>query len=527
MQPGSKCRVAVGMAFALFAVGLFLSPIRGEYFGSLGVALWIYVMGFYVLKDQAYPFALPTRLICAFLILLITLFLTCFPWLFFGGKEACNNFDPVMKTETGTSFEEMWTFTIIRIVSSWLLAVLAMHMSAADHPESTYIRQSVRCVLFFWIGNAVRCIDATMRACIGSDHDKDGVRDDPYWDYALIRMSIAFGLGTGFLGDIWCIQLVIERLLAFEEAFGESLPCMKAIRYLAFTMKVCMFCVAFATILPNPAALVVTTFTTFVLLWLVVLVYWAYLLPLRALRDASKVDAKDAAMGNQLLKETRFAMQVIFAAQVGFVAAGVSMATFFTFFGLLDVSLDPVVSNGYLYSALADSLGNALCIALLSATSMSMPRICCPKEKIRMQEDSSATQPATCTCGQQLGKTLSQVSQPVSDVRAESACEACAWEMKVAELANRRVSVGQLLTFYTQLGSCSNMASQTATRFMPHFLPEKSTTNDVVRHAVIPASRRGDTGLALADTWQAVGDVASSNFFSTVLTQNRAPRMLS
>ncbi len=34
---------------------------------------------------------------------------------------------------------------------------------------------------------------------------------------------------------------------------------------------------------------------------------------------------------------------------------------------------------------------------------------------------------------------------------------------------------------------------------MPHFDPERSTTNDVVRHVVIPRSRDGDVGVAFAE----------------------------
>ena len=504
------------MAFALL-IGLFFSPFNGEYFGTLAVALWIYVMGYFVLKDQAYPFPLPMRLLCIFLILSSTILLTAVPWLFFGGGEGCNDFDPEMPNENGQRLQDFLPQTIIRIVSFWILAVLAMYMCVADHPESTYIRQSVRCLLYFWLGTGVRCIDTFMSACLGGDRDNDGVRDRVFRINTIAMMSVAFGLATSFLGDIWCIQLVIARLHAFQEAFGESLPCIRVINCLVVLMKVCMPFVAFAARLPDPTTLVVSTFTTLCLLVLVALVCRAYLLPLKALRDSRKVDSKDEAMGKQLLKETQFAMRVIFVAQLGFVVAGFSMATFLLFFGLERVTRTNAVTSIYQYSGLADSLGNAFCIVLLSASSLSLPKFSPKKAAVAIEEENLVN--TNCTCGQQLARTSCQASQPWKSAAANATCDACAWEIKVAELANRRVSVSNLLSFYSQLGS---------TRLMSHFDPEKSTTNDVVRHAVIPESRHGTMGEALAESWHGVEDKSRKYFpMQNVLTKDYAPRMLS
>jgi len=64
-------------------------------------------------------------------------------------------------------------------------------------------------------------------------------------------------------------------------------------------------------------------------------------------------------------------------------------------------------------------------------------------------------------------------------------CPTCAWQQQVADLANRTLSVQELLEFYKSLG----------TKIMPHFDPAKSSTNDVVRQAIIPSSwRAGEEG---------------------------------
>uniref|UniRef100_A0A7S4STG1 Uncharacterized protein n=1 Tax=Alexandrium monilatum TaxID=311494 RepID=A0A7S4STG1_9DINO len=60
------------------------------------------------------------------------------------------------------------------------------------------------------------------------------------------------------------------------------------------------------------------------------------------------------------------------------------------------------------------------------------------------------------------------------------------WQSTVKSLAGRGLSVGELLDFYEQLGRPGGP--------MPLFDPERSTTNDVVRQAIIPHTRTGTGG---------------------------------
>ena len=70
------------------------------------------------------------------------------------------------------------------------------------------------------------------------------------------------------------------------------------------------------------------------------------------------------------------------------------------------------------------------------------------------------------------------------------------WSQKVRELADRGFTLASLLDFYELL---------LKGELMPSFLPERSTTRDVVRQAIIPSSRssRGQDmgGRALASVW--------------------------
>ena len=67
-----------------------------------------------------------------------------------------------------------------------------------------------------------------------------------------------------------------------------------------------------------------------------------------------------------------------------------------------------------------------------------------------------------------------------------------AYDQVVKQLANRCISLEALLSFWERLRD-----GQT----MPGFDPRRSLTNDVVRRAIIPESRVGDGGYALATLW--------------------------
>ena len=63
----------------------------------------------------------------------------------------------------------------------------------------------------------------------------------------------------------------------------------------------------------------------------------------------------------------------------------------------------------------------------------------------------------------------------------------------VGQLANRGFRLNSLLDFWEQLLDEDGM--------MRSFEPRRSSTNDVVRLAIIPQSRSGDGGCALASLW--------------------------
>jgi len=76
-------------------------------------------------------------------------------------------------------------------------------------------------------------------------------------------------------------------------------------------------------------------------------------------------------------------------------------------------------------------------------------------------------------------------------IHGQQEMESPRWSRKVDELAHRAVSLQSLLRFWKDLG-----------QVMPSFDPLRSTTNDVVRMAIIPLSRdAGGGGRSLAAAW--------------------------
>ena len=102
-------RWIVTITLGLVTLGLFISPrFATRQFGSFSLALWLYVLGLYVWRNQTHPFAFPVRLVVSATIFCSTVCVTLLPWLFYGGKEGCSQFDPTMTTANGQNFEDLW-----------------------------------------------------------------------------------------------------------------------------------------------------------------------------------------------------------------------------------------------------------------------------------------------------------------------------------------------------------------------------------------------------------------------------------
>ena len=306
----------------------------------------------------------------------------------------------------------------------------------------------------------------------------------------LAGFASAYGTGAAFLSDIWCLQLVVERLQALEEAYGESLPWSKSILWMSRLNILIFFALAAANVSPPAASLVVSIISTLSIGVITFLIWQAYTVPLQELREALRLQALDGVL-IQLHQEARFAMRVIRKAQIALLLASFSMGWHIASWGVSWVITTQEAVDAFQYGAMVDTLGNTLCMLLLINSSLQLPS--CPSympiQSVNAELPEEEDLGRGCTCGRRVG--IRQRSQSEGQADVES-CDKCAWVEKVAEIGDRRVTVGQLLDFHARLR---------LEGLMSHFDPLRSTTNDVVRHAIIPESRCGNVGKALAKVW--------------------------
>jgi hypothetical protein len=95
----------------------------------------------------------------------------------------------------------------------------------------------------------------------------------------------------------------------------------------------------------------------------------------------------------------------------------------------------------------------------------------------------------------QAGRPLVDIPQEsednflVSENKKKVSNPSAKWQEQVRVISRRGISVNDVLRFYGRLGK----------DVMPHFDASKSTTNDVVRQAIIPLSRTAEGGMAYSE----------------------------
>ena len=218
-------------------------------FGCAALAAWGYFFGYYVLRSQSSPYPVHIRASLATALLACTSVVTAAAWLFLGGLDGCRVFDPEMKTSFGYKFDQFWTLLCFRHAVNWFLTVVGVYLVLADHPQSTYIRDCIRCLLYLYTSQIVSTIGSTWVACAGADGNNDGVRDSILDGSVNMQESLIIGLQfSGRLMQIlsgnWFLQIVVKMMRALEVAFEEPLPCFRTIVYLKY------FVVALTVVLP-------------------------------------------------------------------------------------------------------------------------------------------------------------------------------------------------------------------------------------------------------------------------------------
>lgn len=482
---GVYARWFLSLIFGLVSIALIMLP--STEMGFVSLAFWIYLTGRVSMRTQTQPFTCyGLRLLCAAVVLLAALAVTLFPFIVYGGHAGCTSFDPNMRTKYGQNFADLWAQFYMFQAANWLLAFLLVYMALADHQDSAYLRQSIRCVAYQYSSLAMRTIWIVSDACAGSDIDQNDLRDmadDPGRDRIYLAIG-TYALAASSLSGIWALQLVVQRLEALQAGFGESLPYFRLILWLARVNVLWIWLLAFSVRVSTALTLGLGCAAALCILSMMCLMFRALSSPLRVLLECTP-EGSDG-VSEQLYKEVSFAVRIIHQAQLGIFLSNVSVSFRLVTAAAVAHFGSRVWFDAYQYGSMVDGLGNGLCLLLLSGG------------KLHVQNSLQNAQAREPSCSGALGSqdlpectcaTAPECSGP------SKACQRRGWFEKVEELALRRISAERLLDFHARLGASKGP-------LMPHFDPKISTTSDVVRHAIIPESRQGELGSALASVWK-------------------------
>ena len=182
--------------------------------------------------------------------------------------------------------------------------------------------------VFVWFGKLIHIITITADSCQIPEYNDDGIRPVD----ANIAYFSVFGLATHYVADVWFLQLVVERLVAFQAAYGEPLPGICVIvwlsRFMIFMVTMQSFGVV-SRVMALGNAITLSVGVAFLL----ILLFRAYAVPYKYLLKAQKLNVNDA-LSAQMKKETTFAMRIIRRSQMGFFLGSGGMILAFLAFGL-------------------------------------------------------------------------------------------------------------------------------------------------------------------------------------------------
>lgn len=387
----------------------------------------------------------------AMLILAASLPVAAYPWLFYGpdGLAIC-----ARKHESES--REGWDMLQYYVNAStcYPLAAIAMACAATGHPPSRYSRSAVLCSILIWVLKLMRTNYAFMQWC-----------GDPFQTDGYLEIVIqGIGRWSIELGAFWVIGLLVLRIHALEVAMEMKVSYMiaplagfKGVLHLAKTFGAITLKYDWPRASKPLAALDMVLVVVDAAL--LVLGTRAFTVPMRLLRDeATRV--RGAPQAEAVWAASRMCREraAVFCTMS---TATLSQATeALTMLGVTCEFCD--------IGSSVDALTNAVSVAMLSGLLwQSIPQ-------------SLAKPPAPCTT-------------PFSEARrASRASVDPEWALTVAELAGRGFSLARLLDFLELLlGGV----------VMPSFVARRSTTNDVVRLAVVPFSRVGSGGRAMATLW--------------------------
>jgi len=313
------------------------------------------------------------------------------------------------------------------------LVPIGMACASAWHPPSSYARGAVICVLLIWVLQLGWTTHYIVRACVESSLAETGKN-------IVQKIALAFL----FTGMALMYILIVLRIEAFQHSMGRSPS-----RLLRCTVGVHCILLLFRHPVGHRHDAELDPITAALPLLITILAIRAFMVPLLLLRTETSrvrgVPKMQAEWATDALRcELKGLLVLTLTSTVRFC---VTDATRKHLVGAWKTARDVVCS--------IDDVANSLGVAIMSGI---------------LQQCGTASLPVVEVCAD-----TSFTNQPVDIWRTD-----VGWTEKVKDLAGRGFTVASLLEFYERLFDGE---------VMPSFQPALSTTNDVVRQAVVPMSR--------------------------------------
>eukprot|EP00435_Cladocopium_sp_Y103_P071833 s163_g38.t1 len=478
------------VTYAVFATSVFVVTFLSglgehakwnrEKFAFLGLVCGLSLVVLHVPNsgvERHVPFH--RRLVGFFLVSLTTVYVVSYPWHL--TPQICNITDTRM-------FDRRW----INVATTSLLALLFFACLFKPHPPSACAHDAKWCV--FGTGDG--------------DHMADALKD----------FSLCMALGMEAVVNGWTIAAFQCRMSALKVS-STKLPCrsllqdLAQVRIMSLSLVGNCLCSAIRRSVDTVWTQILNSlwlricFSIFLAIWTTysvkicsVLSKGLQILVLEAKR-VKGLPRRQTIWAARVLR-----LELVLCAIVGF-------TTFFSWLLVLGirtfqlawpdgykiyarrlaVEVERLNGEGHLWFHVGwfrrfDLVGNAFGLALLSGILWQGEPPGMDQEEEQMESRS-----ATRTC-----------SRLSDGLQYE---EIAVYDAKVKELASRGVTLRSLLRFWEQL---------LEHEIMPSFDPRLSTTNDVVRQAIIPLTRQGRGGCAMATLWSAHTEIVPT----TMVTHN-------
>lgn len=363
----------------------------------------------------------------------------------------------------GPDYFKAW----LNVWSIVLVSVPAVGCVLKQHPPSNYIRDAVWCVWFLWLAIMLWCIDQGLKEALA--------------DSLLVHdFVLSIGLHLEGVVFVWIASLMVRRMVALQgNKFFATRHAWTFIIFMGASFHIRMWLEGILRSIDGAAKEVPYLFfaTAFIITWVTYVILVVHCLCssiLTLVKEWRRVSGAPRA-------EAAWAIKILVSELLACFACGFTTAACWGWMIVVHIlrmiDEDPPKSGPMIWTVAilhrADIVINASSVAVLSGLLW----------QTRRPAETNTPQRPKRLLRRDVTREIARLTDPF-------------WEQKVEQLAHRGFHLEDLLGFWAQL---------LEGEIMPGFEPLRSTTNDVVRRAIIPQSvvevHGTMRGRALATIW--------------------------